>query len=194
MKATMLDLPDELLLHILSYVEPYVLFHDIRLVNRHYQLLSQDVFAYQILPRLQLSLSIYVEAHTHNGQRLPSMNADISFRFQELADSGRYDTTMAKQIAVFKIEQATPKGWQRQAVQKWKAMEVYGGAGIIMRVALPGKYLIPFRGREWWHCCSPTARDDHSLSLEWKKIIAVYLKEAKKFDDASRDRPMFPMY
>lgn len=194
MSPTIYDLPDELLLKILRHVDLHSFVYTQRLVDRRFKAHADDILLNELLPTLSASLFVYTE-YTH-GDQTQSMGFNVELKMEYIPFSiqesqGRNTSGTVR----FALCAADPPHRRDVAIKTWKSEESYGTANAVLRLCLPGHFVITYRGREWIKFSERTSRVDECLVLRWIPALASYLHRVKLLEDARlKPGPQFPLY
>jgi hypothetical protein len=130
-------LPDEIRLHILSYVAPSDLWHSVRHVNQQYGKYAEEVASKQHVPNFNVGLNFTLGSGS--AHRWYDVRGTITTSF-------RYINKINSQYALFEITEVLPEASSSRVVEKWKRMCASGfgpeqewrvtfrGDGILMKM------------------------------------------------------------
>ncbi len=123
-------LPEELLLHILSYLSPVDLIYNIRHVSHRYLHLSDEVASTQHIPNFSIGLNFTLSSGSHH--RWYDVRGTITTTFRHISKTH-------PQYALFEVTDVLPKANQARVTEKWKQLSAQGfGVGQEWRVTFRG--------------------------------------------------------
>lgn len=162
-------LPDELILHILTYTPPHILWTSARLASKQLQRCAEDVLRSDVLPFISLSLTFSLGGGPHH--RWYDVRATLAFCFSHLNPE--------EAIATFKLSHVLPSQCHAQALEKWSRLRADNSTDGLSawRAELDGRTysvsLQPVR------VCRQGA-DEVSINIVWKALLSRYFWAATR--------------
>ncbi|KAF2774187.1 hypothetical protein EJ03DRAFT_1928 [Teratosphaeria nubilosa] len=118
----MVYLPDELWLHILSFVPPAVIWTNCLLINRQLYRLGQTYAKDELLPRFRLSRTMSLASGSHH--RWYDLWGTITFHIPTLQSCTKSCSGSASGYVLFSEYSASPVKLQERVLLKWRSMAV----------------------------------------------------------------------
>ena len=185
------DLPDELLLHVLDCLDPATLLYATRLVSRRFKACAED----SLLANLQIQLKAITQAWPGDANpigmlliRYIHVHLDFKYIANQSPTAATASFVPQKRGRYAANRHSCSSGSTRRAIAAWKATELYGGDGVMWTVQFAGHPAVTFRGRAWVKYTITTPRNDATLVLDWKRVMAVYLKEISYDETTIKER------
>lgn len=187
----MKELPDELLLHVLGHLDPGTLFYATRLVSRRFKACAED----SLLARLQIQLKAITQCFPGDTNpigfllnRYIHVHLDFKYISNQSVTAATASFVPQKRGRYAANRHSCSSGSTRRAIAAWKATELYGGDGVMWSVQMTESPAVTFRGRKWLEYTTVTPRNDATLVLDWRRLMAVYLKEISYAEPIIKER------
>lgn len=130
-------LPEELRLHILSYISPSDLWLSVRHINKQYRNYAEDVASKQLVPKFTIGLNFTLGSGSHH--RWYDIRGTVHHGFIQI-------NKVNPQYALFEISTVLPQSCRQRVLETWKRMcatgfgpeqewrVTYSGTGLLMKL------------------------------------------------------------
>lgn len=191
MPSSSLDLPTELQLSVLRRCTLRDLFGSISLVSKRLESLAEDIFHNEILPTLRIDLNVWDEGN--HQEHLPSKNVQLQYQFSVLED-------VDPDVIGCSLQAVEPEARRERVLRQMRQPNVTRHA---MQMSLSHSYVVAMKDNSWceppiWRASPKHAGIGDVLLLEWRQLLAKYLKATRVLEDMavswSVGKSTFPLY
>ena len=136
--ASKLDqLPIELRLQILSFLDPADLWLSVRHINNRYRDYAEEIIAKELIPRFTVGLNFTLSSGSHH--RWYDVRGTVHHSFKHISK-------LNPQYALFEVDTVLPEDFQDRVLETWKRMcasgfgveqewrVTYAGTGLLMKM------------------------------------------------------------
>lgn len=165
-------LPDEIHLHILSYVPPSDLWTNVRHVNRQYSKYADEVASKQHVPKFSIGLNFTLS--TGSTHRWYDVRGTVTTSFCHI-------NKMNPQYALFEITDVIPTAAKARVLEKWKRLCAAGfGREQDWRVTFRGDGILV-------KMPNLVLSADDGIWCDWREMLERYLaRRVEAWDGLAR--------